>query len=307
MRKEFDSMGEILVSDDVYWGAQTQRSIENFKISSEKFPREFIRGYGILKKAAACINQKLGSLETELCDSICKAADEVIAGKLDDQFPLVIWQTGSGTQTNMNFNEVIANRAIELMGGNKGSKSPVHPNDHVNMSQSTNDTFPSAINIAACTTVSENLLPALESLFVEFKKKSHEYKDVIKLGRTHLQDATPISLGQEMSGYASMLEHGISRLKNALKNCYELAAGGTAVGTGINAIDGFGEEVSQKIAEFTGLPFISAENKFEALGAQDSIVELSAILKVVAGSLFKIANDIRWLGSVPRSEIVKLE
>lgn len=307
MRKEFDSMGEILVSDDVYWGAQTQRSIENFKISSEKFPREFIRGYGILKKAAACINQKLGSLETELCDSICKAADEVIAGKLDDQFPLVIWQTGSGTQTNMNFNEVIANRAIELMGGNKGSKSPVHPNDHVNMSQSTNDTFPSAINIAACTTVSENLLPALESLFVEFKKKSHEYKDVIKLGRTHLQDATPISLGQEMSGYTSMLEHGISRLKNALKNCYELAAGGTAVGTGINAIDGFGEEVSQKIAEFTGLPFISAENKFEALGAQDSIVELSAILKVVAGSLFKIANDIRWLGSGPRSGIGELE
>ena len=307
MRKEFDSMGEILVSDDVYWGAQTQRSIENFKISSEKFPREFIRGYGILKKAAACINQKLGSLETELCDSICKAADEVIAGKLDDQFPLVIWQTGSGTQTNMNFNEVIANRAIELMGGNKGSKSPVHPNDHVNMSQSTNDTFPSAINIAACTTVSENLLPALESLFEEFKNKSHEYQDVIKLGRTHLQDATPISLGQEMSGYSSMLEHGISRLKNALKNCYELAAGGTAVGTGINAIDGFGEEVSQKIAEFTGLPFISAENKFEALGAQDSIVELSAILKVVAGSLFKIANDIRWLGSGPRSGIGELE
>ena len=306
MRKENDSMGEILVPEEVYWGAQTQRSIENFKIGSEIFPREFIRAYGILKKAAALVNQNLGSLVSELSDSICKAAEEVIDGKLDDQFPLVIWQTGSGTQTNMNFNEVIANRAIDIMGGELGKKTPVHPNDHVNMSQSTNDTFPSAINIAVCTSVTDSLLPALENLQEAFKKKSNTYQDIIKLGRTHLQDATPLSLGQELSGYASMLEHGIDRINRALTNCYELAIGGTAVGTGLNTIAGFGEQVAEEISGITGLPFVSAPNKFEALSAQDCIVELSGALKVVAGSLFKIANDIRWLASGPRSGIGEL-
>ena len=306
MRKENDSMGEILVPEEVYWGAQTQRSIENFKIGSEIFPREFIRAYGILKKAAALVNQNLGSLVSELSDSICKAAEEVIDGKLDDQFPLVIWQTGSGTQTNMNFNEVIANRAIDIMGGELGKKTPVHPNDHVNMSQSTNDTFPSAINIAVCTSVTDSLLPALEKLQEAFKKKSNTYQDIIKLGRTHLQDATPLSLGQELSGYASMLEHGIDRINRALTNCYELAIGGTAVGTGLNTIAGFGEQVAEEISGITGLPFVSAPNKFEALSAQDCIVELSGALKVVAGSLFKIANDIRWLASGPRSGIGEL-
>jgi len=306
MRKENDSMGGILVPDEVYWGAQTQRSIENFKIGSEIFPREFIRAYGILKKAAALVNQNLGSLVSELSDSICKAAEEVIDGKLDDQFPLVIWQTGSGTQTNMNFNEVIANRAIDIMGGELGKKTPVHPNDHVNMSQSTNDTFPSAINIAVCTSVTDSLLPALENLQEAFKKKSNTYQDIIKLGRTHLQDATPLSLGQELSGYASMLEHGIDRINRALASCYELAIGGTAVGTGLNTIAGFGEQVAEEISGITGLPFVSAPNKFEALSAQDCIVELSGALKVVAGSLFKIANDIRWLASGPRSGIGEL-
>ena len=306
MRKENDSMGEILVPEEVYWGAQTQRSIENFKIGSEIFPREFIRAYGNLKKAAALVNQNLGSLVSELSDSICKAAEEVIDGKLDDQFPLVIWQTGSGTQTNMNFNEVIANRAIDIMGGELGKKTPVHPNDHVNMSQSTNDTFPSAINIAVCTSVTDSLLPALENLQEAFKKKSNTYQDIIKLGRTHLQDATPLSLGQELSGYASMLEHGIDRINRALTNCYELAIGGTAVGTGLNTIAGFGEQVAEEISGITGLPFVSAPNKFEALSAQDCIVELSGALKVVAGSLFKIANDIRWLASGPRSGIGEL-
>jgi len=306
MRKENDSMGEILVPDEVYWGAQTQRSIENFKIGSEIFPREFIRAYGILKKAAALVNQNLGSLVSELSDSICKAAEEVIDGKLDDQFPLVIWQTGSGTQTNMNFNEVIANRAIDIMGGELGKKNPVHPNDHVNMSQSTNDTFPSAINIAVCTSVTDSLLPSLENLQEAFKKKSNTYQDIIKLGRTHLQDATPLSLGQELSGYASMLEHGIDRINRALASCYELAIGGTAVGTGLNTIAGFGEQVAEEISGITGLSFVSAPNKFEALSAQDCIVELSGALKVVAGSLFKIANDIRWLASGPRSGIGEL-
>ena len=306
MRKENDSMGEILVPEEVYWGAQTQRSIENFKIGSEIFPREFIRAYGILKKAAALVNQNLGSLVSELSDSICKAAEEVIDGKLDDQFPLVIWQTGSGTQTNMNFNEVIANRAIDIMGGELGKKTPVHPNDHVNMSQSTNDTFPSAINIAVCTSVTDSLLPALENLQEAFKKKSNTFQDIIKLGRTHLQDATPLSLGQELSGYASMLEHGIARINRALASCYELAIGGTAVGTSLNTIAGFGEQVAEEISGITGLPFVSAPNKFEALSAQDCIVELSGALKVVAGSLFKIANDIRWLASGPRSGIGEL-
>ncbi len=302
-RTERDSLGPVNVPADRYWGAQTQRSLQNFKIGDEHFPREFIRAYGILKKAAATVNESFGSLDSKTAETIRSAADEVIEGKLDDHFPLVVWQTGSGTQTNMNVNEVIANRAIEMLGGELGSKDPVHPNDHVNMSQSTNDTFPSAINIAAVESVCQQLLPALEKLQTSLSNKSEEFKDIIKLGRTHLQDATPLSLGQEFSGYASQSEHSITRVNNALTHCYELAMGGTAVGTGINSVAGFGEAAAQEIANLTDLPFVTAPNKFEALGGQDSIVELSSALKTVAVSLNKIANDIRWLGSGPRSGI----
>jgi fumarate hydratase class II len=302
-RTERDSLGPVNVPADRYWGAQTQRSLQNFKIGDEHFPREFIRAYGILKKAAATVNESFGSLDSKTAETIRSAADEVIKGKLDDHFPLVVWQTGSGTQTNMNVNEVIANRAIEMLGGELGSKDPVHPNDHVNMSQSTNDTFPSAINIAAVESVCQQLLPALEKLQTSLSNKSEEFKDIIKLGRTHLQDATPLSLGQEFSGYASQVEHSITRVNNALTHCYELAMGGTAVGTGINSVAGFGEAAAQEIANLTDLPFVTAPNKFEALGGQDSIVELSSALKTVAVSLNKIANDIRWLGSGPRSGI----
>ena len=302
-RTERDSLGPVNVPADRYWGAQTQRSLQNFKIGDEHFPREFIRAYGILKKAAATVNESFGSLDSKTAETIRSAADEVIEGKLDDHFPLVVWQTGSGTQTNMNVNEVIANRAIEMLGGELGSKDPVHPNDHVNMSQSTNDTFPSAINIAAVESVCQQLLPALEKLQTSLSNKSEEFKDIIKLGRTHLQDATPLSLGQEFSGYASQVEHSITRVNNALAHCYELAMGGTAVGTGINSVAGFGEAAAQEIAALTDLPFVTAPNKFEALGGQDSIVELSSALKTVSVSLNKIANDIRWLGSGPRSGI----
>ena len=302
-RTERDSLGPVNVPADRYWGAQTQRSLQNFKIGNEHFPREFIRAYGILKKAAATVNESFGSLDSKTAETIRSAADEVIEGKLDDHFPLVVWQTGSGTQTNMNVNEVIANRAIEMLGGELGSKDPVHPNDHVNMSQSTNDTFPSAINIASVESVCQQLLPALEKLQSALASKADEFKDIIKLGRTHLQDATPLSLGQEFSGYASMVEHGITRVNNALAHCYELAMGGTAVGTGINSVAGFGEAAAKEIAALTDLPFVTAPNKFEALGGQDSIVELSSALKTVSVSLNKIANDIRWLGSGPRSGI----
>ena len=305
-RTENDSLGSVDVPVDRYWGAQTQRSLQNFKIGDEHFPHEFIRAYGLLKKAAATVNESFGSLDSKIADTIRTAADEVIEGKLDDHFPLVVWQTGSGTQTNMNINEVIANRAIEILGGELGSKDPVHPNDHVNMSQSTNDTFPSAINIAAVESATQQLLPALEKLQKSLAKKVDEFKDIIKLGRTHLQDATPLSLGQEFSGYASQVEHGITRVNNALTHCYELAMGGTAVGTGINSVAGFGEAAAKEIANLTGLPFVTAKNKFEALGGQDSIVELSSALKTVAVSLNKIANDIRWLGSGPRSGIGEL-
>ena len=305
-RTENDSLGSVDVPVDRYWGAQTQRSLQNFKIGDEHFPHEFIRAYGLLKKAAATVNESFGSLDSKIADTIRTAADEVIEGKLDDHFPLVVWQTGSGTQTNMNVNEVIANRAIEILGGELGSKDPVHPNDHVNMSQSTNDTFPSAINIAAVESATQQLLPALEKLQKSLAKKVDEFKDIIKLGRTHLQDATPLSLGQEFSGYASQVEHGITRVNNALTHCYELAMGGTAVGTGINSVAGFGEAAAKEIANLTGLPFVTAKNKFEALGGQDSIVELSSALKTVAASLNKIANDIRWLGSGPRSGIGEL-
>jgi fumarate hydratase class II len=302
-RTERDSIGTIEVPDDKYYGAQTQRSLNNFKIGEERFPREFIKAYGILKKAAASVNHSFGNLDDRILNSIHKASNEVINGELDDHFPLVVWQTGSGTQTNMNFNEVISNRAIELLDGQLGSKKPVHPNDHVNMSQSTNDTFPTAINIAAAESVKNILIPSLEKLNHSINKKVKNFNKIIKLGRTHLQDATPLSLGQEFSGYASAIRHGIVRLENALDHCYELAVGGTAVGTGINSPEGFGERVSKEVSNLTGLPFRTAENKFEALGGQDSIVELSGALKVISVSLFKIANDIRWLASGPRSGI----
>ena len=305
-RTESDSLGSIDVPNDKYYGAQTQRSLDNFKIGNHNFPREFIRAYGILKKSAATVNHRSGRLEGSIKDCIHKAADEVIEGKLDKHFPLVVWQTGSGTQTNMNFNEVISNRAIEMTGGVLGSKEPIHPNDHVNMSQSTNDTFPTAINIAAVESVTSELIPSLVNLRESLDKKSKKFKDIIKVGRTHLQDATPLSLGQEFSGYVSSIDHGIDRLKKSLDSCLELAAGGTAVGTGINTIEGFDHEIANEIKNITGLSFRTAKNKFEALGGQDSIVELSGTLKVIAGSLFKIANDIRWLASGPRSGIGEL-
>ena len=302
-RTEKDSMGSVQVPNDRYYGAQTQRSLNNFKIGNEQFPREFIRAYGIIKKAAAAVNCAEGLLDPHLAKTISSSADEVISGKLDDHFPLVVWQTGSGTQTNMNVNEVIANRAIEMTGGTIGNKDPVHPNDHVNMGQSTNDTFPTAINIAAVECVVHQLLPNLERLRDGLHAKEEEFSNIIKLGRTHLQDATPLSLGQEFSGYVSAIEHGCKRIKNALDSCYELAMGGTAVGTGINSIEGFGEKTAAEISKLTDLPFRTAENKFEALGGQDSIVELSSALKTVSVSLFKIANDLRWLASGPRSGI----
>ena len=302
-RTERDSIGSVEVPSEKYYGAQTQRSYENFKIGDERFPREFIRAYGIIKKAAASVNHDFNNLDSSILSAIHKAADEVIEGKLDDHFPLVVWQTGSGTQTNMNFNEVIANRAIEIMGGEIGSKHPVHPNDHVNMSQSTNDTFPTAINIAAAEAVHHQLIPSLVNFRDSLADKANKFDSIIKLGRTHLQDATPLSLGQEFSGYVSAIDHGIRRLNKSLEDCYELAMGGTAVGTGINSTEGFAEAVAKEISELTNLNFRTADNKFEALGGQDSIVELSGSLKVVAGSLFKIANDLRWLASGPRSGI----
>ena len=302
-RIERDSIGELEVSSDKYYGAQTQRSLENFKIGREVFQREFIRAYGLIKKAAASVNHRFGNINDKVLDAIHKASDEVISGTLDEHFPLVIWQTGSGTQTNMNFNEVIANRAIEILGGELGSKDPVHPNDHVNMSQSTNDTFPTAINIAAVESIHHNLIPSVRRLKSSLDNKSKEFGSIVKLGRTHLQDATPLSLGQEFSGYVSALDHGIKRLETSLGHCKELAMGGTAVGTGINSVSGFAEEVADEISSLTGIEFVTAENKFEALGGQDCIVELSGSLKVLAGSLFKIANDLRWLSSGPRSGI----
>jgi len=296
-------MGNLEVPNDRYYGAQTQRSLQNFKIGGEKFQRELIKSYGILKKAAALTNHAAGKLDSNISNAIIESAGEVIDGKLDDHFPLVVWQTGSGTQSNMNFNEVIANRAIEILGGKIGSKEPVHPNDHVNMCQSTNDTFPTAINIAAVDMVSNELLPSIRKLYASFDKKANEFDSIIKLGRTHLQDATPLSLGQEFSGYASALDHNIQRVESSLENCFELSMGGTAVGTGINTFEGFAESVAQNIAKLTGLPFKTAPNKFETLAGQDSIVELSGSLKTLAVSLFKIANDIRWLASGPRSGI----
>ena len=305
-RTEKDSMGSVKVQNNRYYGAQTQRSLHNFKIGNEAFPREFIRAYGIVKQAALKVNTSAGLIDSNISQAISTAIDEVISGELDDHFPLVVWQTGSGTQTNMNVNEVIANRAIEILGGELGSKDPVHPNDHVNMGQSTNDTFPTAINISVVEEVVHNLLPKLEALRDGLNIKAKAFSKIIKLGRTHLQDATPLSLGQEFSGYVTAIDYGCKRIKNAIESCYSLAMGGTAVGTGINTMEGFGEKTAEAIANLTNLPFHTAENKFEALGGQDCIVELSGALKTVSVSLFKISNDIRWLSSGPRSGIGEL-
>ncbi|RMF65262.1 MAG: class II fumarate hydratase [Calditrichaeota bacterium] len=302
-RVEKDTMGTIEVPADRYWGAQTQRSFQNFKIGGQRMPIEVIRAFAVLKKAAALTNYECGVLPKDKADVIAQVCDEILAGKLDDHFPLVVWQTGSGTQSNMNVNEVISNRAIEILGGEMGSKTPIHPNDDVNKSQSSNDTFPTAMHIAAYKMLTENTLPKLQGLHDALAAKSREFMKIVKIGRTHLMDATPLTLGQEFSGYASQLDHGIRAIKNSLTHLSELALGGTAVGTGINTPPGFAEKVAKKIAELTGLPFVSAENKFEALAAHDAIVEASGALKTVAGSLMKIANDIRLLASGPRCGI----
>ncbi|PJZ72628.1 fumarate hydratase, class II [Leptospira perolatii] len=302
-RIETDSMGEIQVDDSKYWGAQTERSLHHFHIGNDRFPREMIRALGVLKKSAAIVNVKLGLLTEEKVKLIIQAADEVISGKLDEHFPLSVWQTGSGTQTNMNANEVISNRAIEISGGTKGSKKPIHPNDDVNKAQSSNDTFPTAMHIAAAEQLKHKLLPALEQLKDALAKKASEFKDIIKIGRTHLQDATPLTLGQEFSGYVKQLEYNIDRVKAALPSVYRLALGGTAVGTGLNTHPEFAVKAAAQIAQETGLPFISAENKFESLAAHDSLVEVHGVLKTIAASFMKIANDVRWLSSGPRCGI----
>lgn len=306
-RIEKDTMGEIQVPKEKYWGAQTQRSLENFRIGNDHFPREFIRAFGIIKKASAITNKELGVLDPKIADLIIQAADEVIEGKLDEHFPLVIWQTGSGTQFNMNVNEVISNRAIELAGGELGSKKPVHPNDHVNKSQSSNDTFPTAMHIATAERTISHLLPNIKLLRDTLYQKSIEFKDIIKIGRTHLMDATPLTLGQEFSGYVAMLNYAIERIQNSLKDIYKLALGGTAVGTGINAHPEFPERVAKKIAEITGLPFETAPNKFEALTSHGALLNFHGVLKTLAADLMKIANDIRWMASGPRAGLAEIK
>ncbi len=305
-RTETDSFGPLEVRADRYWGAQTQRSLGNFKIGGETMPIPLVRALGIIKKAAALSNFKLGNLDERIAMAISTAAEEVIDGSLNDHFPLVVWQTGSGTQSNMNSNEVISNRAIELLGGVMGSKDPVHPNDHCNRSQSSNDTFPTAMHISAVEQLHHAVIPALGHLLEALEKKSTEWNDIIKIGRTHLQDATPLTLGQEFSGYATQVRLGIERLQATLVRLYPLAQGGTAVGTGLNAKPGFAEEFAGQVAEITDLPFVTAYNKFEALAAHDAMVEVSGALNTVATSLFKIANDIRLLGSGPRSGLGEL-
>ena len=305
-RTETDTFGAIEVAADRYWGAQAQRSIGNFKIGWEKQPKSIIRALGIIKQAAAITNMALGKLDKTVGNAIVKAAQEVIDGKLDDHFPLVVWQTGSGTQSNMNANEVISNRAIEMLGGVRGSKKPVHPNDHVNMAQSSNDTYPSAMHIAAAEEVVTVLVPALEHLHRALDAKAKSWDHIIKIGRTHTQDATPLTLGQEFSGYAKQIENGIARIESTLPLLMQLAQGGTAVGTGLNAPKGFAERIAKEIAELTGLPFTSAPNKFEALAAHDALVMTHGAINTVAVSLFKIANDIRFLGSGPRSGLGEL-
>src|SRR5262249_20089013 len=296
-RTESDSMGKIDVPADRSWGAQTQRSMEHFPIGPDRMPLEIVRAFGVLKKAVALVNLALGKLSKERADLIVRAADEVIGGKLDDHFPLFVWQTGSGTQTNMNANEVISNRAIELAGGKMGSKDPVHPNDHVNLSQSSNDTFPAAMHVAAADAVVRRVLPPVKALRDALDAKGCEFADIVKIGRTHLQDAVPLTLGQEFSGYVAQLDADLKRIEGVLPGLYELALGGTAVGTGLNAPPGFAEAAAKKIAELTGLPFVSAPNKFAALAAHDDLVFAHGALRTLACSLMKIANDIRWLGS----------
>ncbi len=305
-RQETDTFGPIDVPADKYWGAQTERSRHNFRIGVEVMPLPLIRALGIQKKAATLVNMELGELDLSLGKAIVAAADDVIEGKLDHDFPLVVWQTGSGTQTNMNANEVIGNRAIELLGGEMGSKTPVHPNDHVNLGQSSNDTFPTVMHISTTLEIHNNLLPALEILQKALQDKEKAFKSIIKIGRTHLQDATPLTLGQEFSGYATQIKMSIQRVKNTLPHLYQLAQGGTAVGTGLNANPKFAKAFAEKVEELTGLPFVTAENKFEALASEDTLVEVSGALNVLAVSLMKIANDVRLLGSGPRSGIGEL-
>jgi fumarate hydratase, class II len=305
-RIETDTMGKVEVPSDKYWGAQTQRSLTNFPIGDDKMPRSIIRALGILKKGAALANQRLGKIDAAKTDAICRAADEVIAGKLDDQFPLVVWQTGSGTQTNMNANEVISNRAIEMLGGEIGSKTPIHPNDHVNMSQSSNDVFPTAMHIAAVEEVERHLLPGLKKLHACLLSKEKAWANIIKVGRTHLMDATPLTLGQEFSGYRVQVENGIKRVEFSLDSLRELAQGGTAVGTGLNTHPKFAVTVAETISEISGSKFVSAPNKFEALAAHDAIVFAHGALKTVACSLMKLASDVRLMGSGPRCGIAEL-
>jgi fumarate hydratase class II len=306
-RIEKDTFGDIEVPNDRYYGAQTQRSLQNFRIGGERFPREFIYALGIVKKAAARVNVKLGKLDGKLLPAIEQAADEVIAGKLDDHFPLVVWQTGSGTQTNMNANEVIGNRASELLGGVLGSKKPVHPNDHVNMSQSTNDSFPTSMHVAVVDRVHNGLLPALKRLEEALEAKSKQFAHIVKIGRTHLMDATPLTMGQTFSGYAAQIRGAAAAVRAALPQMYELAAGGTAVGTGLNSHPQYAVEVAAEIANLTGLPFVTAPNKFAALAAHDAVVTLSGTLKTTAVACNKVANDIRLLGSGPRCALGELK
>ena len=305
-RVETDSLGSIRVPADRYWGAQTQRSLENFKIGTERMPEPLIRALGLIKTAAVGVNMELGLLPKQLGRSIAKAAREVAEGKLSEHFPLVVWQTGSGTQTNMNANEVIANRANEMLGAPLGSKQPVHPNDHVNRSQSSNDTFPTAMHVAAALEINRQLMPALTALHTALDRKARSWRDLIKIGRTHLQDATPLSLGQEFSGYAEQIFLGMERIRSSLPRLYQLAQGGTAVGTGLNAPAEFAERIAEALSELTDLPFEAAENKFEALAAHDAIVEMSGMLNVLACSLMKIGNDVRLLGSGPRAGLGEL-
>jgi fumarate hydratase class II len=305
-RSETDSFGPIDVPADRYWGAQTQRSLQNFRIGGERLPLPLVHGLALVKRAAALVNKDLGVLDPKLADAIARAAAEVMDGKYDDHFPLVVWQTGSGTQSNMNANEVIGNRASELLGGELGSKKPVHPNDHVNRGQSSNDSFPTAMHIAAAREITDRLLPALEHLHQALAAKAEAFKDLIKIGRTHLQDATPVTLGQEFSGYAMQVELGMSRIKKSLEDLYRLAQGGTAVGTGLNSHPAFAKAFADKVAELTGLPFTSAPNKFEALASHDAMVFAHGALTSLAAGLHKIANDIRLLGSGPRSGLGEL-
>ena len=299
-RTEHDTMGEVQVPSEAYWGAQTQRSYQNFKIGGETLPKPVIYALALIKKAAAQTNAGLGRIQQEQADLIVRAADDVLAGKLDTQFPLVVWQTGSGTQSNMNMNEVLANRANELAGTGLAAYKPVHPNDHVNHAQSTNDSFPTAIHVAAAQEINRLLIPAVKKLRDTLDKKAKEFAPIVKIGRTHLQDATPLTLGQEFSGYVSQLDHGLTRLQDALQGLYELPLGGTAVGTGLNSHPDYAVKVAKQLADLSGLPFVTAPNKFEALGGRDAAVFASGALKTLAASLNKIANDVRWLASGPR-------